>query len=163
MPDRTETDRAIEDLANQVLDLRRRMERFLRGAATTTPTAAVYGARRVAAAKVKALYDSAGGAHAGFEASRWVAFLRCRAWDLVAAAEGSVDFYVACRKAGWFGLPAEADDESYGVAVGEVIVYAPSALKVPVPGVEETYFAGYLEPVLTSWTAAVGEVPTPVE
>jgi hypothetical protein len=155
----------VEALRNEVRDLRRRLDALARGAETLPPTGVVGpGTGRVRAAKVKDLFDDAGNAYVDFETDRWVAFARCRWWNLATEQEGTRDLWIAFRRYGWFGMPAQGDDPDFGVAVGDVIAYLPSGLEIDVPGqAEGTTFDGFLEPVLSTWLGGVGEVPTPVE
>lgn len=105
----------------------------------------------VCCAVVKGLYNQAGDAYEDFVTDGFVAFLKCRRYSLSRSEEGSTDIWIACRKDGWFGLLAAGDD-AHGVDVGSRVAYLPSRLPVQVTGqTAGTYFAGALEPVLTTW------------
>jgi hypothetical protein len=133
-----------------------RIERLGR-AETIGYTGALAASGSVRAAKVKTLYDAAGGAYTDFATDGFIAFLKCKPWSIAASAEGDRDLWIACRKDGWFGLLASGDDADYGVAADDVIAYVPAALRIAVPGQADTYFHGFLDPVLSSHLCGINE------
>jgi hypothetical protein len=110
----------------------------------------------VRAAKAKTLYNAAGAAYTDFATDTFVGFLKCKPWSIATNTEGTRDLWIACRAGGWFGVLAIGDDD-WGIQAGDVIAYVPSALKIAVPGQENEYFDGFLEPVLSSHLSGINE------